>query len=106
MLVIAIRRGNSNIGKVDTHFRENKEYGDSFQRKKGKGKGAHISGVLGTNIILHHHFRRKEEKGTQTSGETIGKWGTAHISREIFGQGKKGHTVNHVEINVFIYCFC
>lgn len=63
MLVIAIHRGNSNIGKVDTHFRKNKEYGDSFQRKKGKGKGAHISGVLGTNIIFTSSFLEERGKG-------------------------------------------
>lgn len=57
-----------------------------------------------TSFLLHH-FWRKEEKGAQTSGETIGKWGTAHISREIFGQGVKGHTVNHVEINVLFIVF-
>lgn len=55
--------------------------------------------------FLHHHFRRKEEKGAQTSGEIIGKWGTAHISREIFGQGIKGHTVNHVEIMCLFIVF-
>lgn len=41
--------------------------------------------------FLHHHFRRKEEKGAQTSGEIIGKWGT-HLEGNFWAREKGAHS--------------
>lgn len=52
MLVITIHRGNSKVGKVDTHFRGNKGWGTHFRGKRERGHTFQVCPVGGTNIII------------------------------------------------------